>query len=31
MWKTVIDEVDKNKDGQVSYEEFESMMMMFVN
>ena len=31
MWKTVIEEVDKNKDGQVSYEEFEAMMMMFTS
>lgn len=31
IWADVIAEVDKNKDGQVSYEEFESMMSMFIS
>ena len=30
IWKEVIKEVDTNKDGQVSFEEFEAMMNEFI-
>ncbi len=30
VWRQVIDQVDKNKDGQISFEEFEAMMSKFV-
>lgn len=30
VWKDVIKEVDQNSDGQVSFEEFEAMMNLFL-
>lgn len=30
-WQEIIAQVDMNKDGEISYEEFESMMMKFAN
>jgi len=31
VWEQVVAQVDKNKDGQISYEEFESMMNKFLD
>jgi len=31
VWKMVVDEVDQNKDGKISYEEFQNMMTRFIN
>lgn len=29
VWEQVVNEVDQNNDGQISFEEFESMMKKF--
>ena len=30
VWKEIIAQVDMNKDGEISYEEFEAMMLKFI-
>ena len=30
VWEQIVEEVDKNKDGQISFEEFEQMMGKFL-
>jgi Ca2+-binding EF-hand superfamily protein len=31
IWKEIISQVDMNKDGEISYEEFEAMMLKFAS
>ena len=31
LWKKMIEQIDLNKDGQISYEEFHKMMMEVIN
>lgn len=31
IWEDIIREVDKNGDGEISYDEFKEMMQKFVN
>jgi len=31
IWKEIVSQMDINKDGEISYEEFEAMMLKFAN
>ncbi len=31
VWEQIVEQVDKNKDGQISFEEFEQMMNKFLS